>query len=176
MDEPIRRNTVHNLMKRNGKYAMAAARGVSVWHELGQRVGDTATWREMAEAADLLWSIIVKDVFARAPHTNEVIKLPDVRGVFRTDDGHYLGNVGPIWEPIQNGEAFEWCDTLLDCMGGAHYITAGALGQGEKVWTLAKVPFDFSIADPKDRIETYLLFTMAHDGTGSAKVKIVATE
>ena len=56
----------HNLMQRNGKYAMASARGVAVWHELGQRVGETATWREMAEAADLLWSIIVKDVFARA--------------------------------------------------------------------------------------------------------------
>lgn len=166
----------HNIMQRNGKYAMAAARGVAVWHELGQRVGETATWREMAEAADLLWSIIVKDVFSRAPHTNEVIKLPDVRGIFRTDDGHYLGSVGKIWEPIQNAEAFEWVDTLLDCLGGAHYLTAGALGGGEKVWTLAKIPMDFSVAEEADKHETYLLFTTAHDGTGAAKVKLVVTQ
>ena len=168
----------HNIMQRNGKYAMAAARGVAVWHNLETRTtGETATWQEMATAADLLWSIVVKDVFARAPHSNEVIKLPDVRGVFRSDDGHYLGSVGKVWEPIQNSECFGWCDALLDMIGGgSRYVSAGALGNGEKIWTLAKVPFDFSVAEAADRVETYLLFTTAHDGTGAAKAKIVCTQ
>jgi len=60
--------------------------------------------------------------------------------------------------------------------GGSRYVSAGALGNGEKIWTLAKVPFDFSVAEAADRVETYLLFTTAHDGTGAAKAKIVCTQ
>ena len=167
----------HNIMQRNGKYAMAAARGVAVWHNLETRTtSETATWQEMAAAADLLWSIVVKDVFARNP-LDKVVKLDDVRGVFRSDDGYYLGSVGKVWEPIQNAECFSWCDQLLDMIGGgSRYISAGALGGGEKIWTLAKVPFDFSVAEEADKHETYLLFTTAHDGTGAAKAKLVVTQ
>lgn len=167
----------HNIMQRNGKYAMAAARGVAVWHNLETRTTEaTATWQEMATAADLLWSIIVQDVYARNP-LGKVVKLDDVRGVFRSDDGAYLGNVGSVWEPIQNVECFEWCDALLNMIGGgSHYISAGALGNGETVWTLAKVPFDFSVAEEADKHETYLLFTTRHDGKGAAKAKLVVTQ
>lgn len=167
----------HNIMQRNGRYAMAAARGVAVWHNLETRTtSETATWQEMAKAADLLWSIVVKDVYARNP-LDKVVKLDDVRGVFRSDDGAYLGNVGTIWELIQNVECFEWCDALLNMIGGgSHYISAGALGNGETVWTLAKVPFDFSVAEEADKHETYLLFTTRHDGKGAAKAKLVVTQ
>ncbi len=59
-----------------------------------------------------------------------------------TINGHtqdVLGIVGDVYEVLQNREAFDFFDILLKESGGK-LQTAGAIGKGEKVWMLAKLP------------------------------------
>jgi hypothetical protein len=55
-------------------------------------------------------------------------------------------------------------DAIIDS-GEAIFQTAGALGNGERVFLLAKLPEDFEIAGEK--IEKYILLSNSHDGSSS---------
>ena len=76
--------------------------------------------------------------------------------------------VGRVYTPLQNHDAFTFMDELIQSQE-AHFECAGALGQGEKVWMLAKIPHSINIGDD-DRQDLYVLLTNSHDGTGSVKV------
>lgn len=94
----------------------------------------------------------------------------EVKGQFatvRTDTNTVLGIVGSRYEIIQNTEAFGFFDTIIG-EGHASYETAGALGNGETVFITAKLPTKLIVN--KEDIDKYLLFTMAHDGSGSIQI------
>jgi phage/plasmid-like protein (TIGR03299 family) len=91
---------------------------------------------------------------------------------YATINGHtqdVLGVVGDGYEVLQNQEAFDFFDILLKESGGK-LQTAGAIGKGEKVWMLAKLPEVFyPIAG--DGVEQFLLGTTSHDGTMKTEVR-----
>lgn len=144
----------------------------AAWHRLGQRTPDAITWAQAIELADLNWEVTKKQLYARNP-LGVVVNVP-MFGTFRTDDGAYLGTVGEGYQIIQNRERFAWCDALIGTLNGAHYETAGALGNGERVWALARVPEgDYSIG--KDEHRAYLLAMGSHDSSTSEVAKLVDT-
>jgi len=71
---------------------------------------------------------------------------------------------------LQNREAFDFFDILLKESGGK-LQTAGAIGKGEKVWMLAKLPEVFYPL-VGDGIEQYLLGSTSHDGTMKTEVRM----
>jgi phage/plasmid-like protein (TIGR03299 family) len=83
---------------------------------------------------------------------------------YRTDNGDYLGMVKSRYEIVQNTDAFSFFDAIIDS-GEAIFETAGALGKGERIFLLAKLPDDFEVAGEK--IEKYIMLTNSHDGTSS---------
>jgi phage/plasmid-like protein (TIGR03299 family) len=159
----------HNLHQMaNGQYSMFSTRERGKpWHGLGQTTAGAVTWEEATKQAGLDWTVSKHQL--TSPIDGRLI---DSYGIFRDDNQNFLGNVGSVYEPIQNSAAGTALDILLEAEKGAHYESAGALGTGSKIWYLARVPHDFSITGTADKHETYLMFTSAHDGTESALIKL----
>lgn len=74
--------------------------------------------------------------------------------------------------PLQNREAFDFFDPVIGD-NKAVFETAGALGQGECIWALAKMRDEMEIV-PGDKCWRYLLLSNRHDGKGSVTVKFTS--
>jgi phage/plasmid-like protein (TIGR03299 family) len=164
----------HDIMRRNGKDAMfCTGDRDSAWHKLGQRTPNTVKWEQAVELADLNWEVVKKQLYARNPLGN-VVDVP-MYGTFRTDDGAYLGTVGDGYAIIQNKDQFQWIDAILEAANGSHYESAGALGNGERIWCLARIPEGDYQIDGGDKHHTYLMGATSHDGSLAQTLKLVDT-
>jgi phage/plasmid-like protein (TIGR03299 family) len=141
----------------------------SPWNKLGTELTNLATAREAIEAAGLNYTVVKKPL-------KEVLELDhtthdsDRWATVRTDTGEVLGIVGDSYEPIQNRDAFTFFDNLVRT-DEAIYDTAGALGHGENIWILAKLP-GFVQVRGKDIVNKYLLLSNSHDGSSPVRVKL----
>jgi phage/plasmid-like protein (TIGR03299 family) len=159
------RDMGHNINESGGKPSMMYV-GEVPWHRLGTRLDKPATAAEAIEAAGLGFTVERMRLKTQAP------ELP-VEGHFatvRTDTMDVLGVVGSRYTPIQNKDAFTMFDALVG-EGEAIYHTAGALGKGERIWLLAKLP-DYIRVNGDDIVEKFLLLTNSHDGSGTVRVKL----
>jgi len=153
----------HNLATTNGRTAMAFY-GQKPWHGLGTELDHPATAAEAMVAAGLDYGVDLTPLF-----TKNGDLVPQRQGVVRTDTNRLLGTVGPGYRPIQNADCFGFLDTVVGD-GGLRYHTAGALGQGEKIWMLAKLPGHIQVKDTEDVTDKFLLLHNSHDGTSCLRV------
>ncbi|MFL5740349.1 MAG: DUF932 domain-containing protein [Flavisolibacter sp.] len=93
------------------------------------------------------------------------IEVPNFYATVRTDNEMVLGVVGKDYEVVQNIEAFSFFDSIVGG-DGIQYETAGALGNGERIFITAKLPGYIKVGTD-DLIEQYLFLTTSHDGFGS---------
>jgi phage/plasmid-like protein (TIGR03299 family) len=155
----------HNLASTNGKIAMfSAATGEVPWHRLGQRLAQPATAHEAIEAAGLNYEVALRPLV-----TTDGTPVPMRKAVIRTDSGEALGVVGNAYVPVQNRHAFAFLDGVV-ADGGLRYHTAGALGRGERIWLLAKLPETIRVRDTDDIVEKFLLLSNTHDGSTALRV------
>lgn len=152
----------HELEIVNGKASMFFV-GETPWHGLGKRLNAPPTIQEGIVEGGLDWTVGLKPLF-----TLEGEKV-DHRATYRRTDGKIFGVVGPAYTPVQNSEAFQWFQPLLDT-GEVSLHTAGALQEGRKVWMLAKVNRPaLEIADG-DTVERFILLSNSHDGSRAVRV------
>jgi phage/plasmid-like protein (TIGR03299 family) len=134
------------------------------WHKLGQRCDSAVNWEKAMELAGLDWQVMKTQNYARNPQ-GHVVPVSSY-SVFRDTDGAELAsNVGEGFTVKQNRECFQFVDDLLQANGGAHYDSAGALGNGATVWCAVRVPRADIAVNGEDKSESYLVFTTAHDGS-----------
>ena len=141
------------------------------WHLLGQRCDKAATWEQAVELSGLNWKVYKQRNYARQPASGKVVET-DSYTVFRDSDNAQLGTVGPEYTVKQNRECFQFVDTLMEANGGAHYDSAGALGNGSRIWCAVRVPKADIAVTPTDKHESYLVFTTAHDGSMAHTAKL----
>ncbi|MFA6132786.1 MAG: DUF932 domain-containing protein [Phycisphaerae bacterium] len=79
-----------------------------------------------------------------------------------------FGIVSDSYTPLQNCEAFSFFDDIVG-QKAAIYHTAGALGKGDRIWVLARLPGEIRIAGD-DITHKYLLLSYSHGGTGSVQI------
>ena len=159
-----------NLLIHNGQASMFYINEVP-WHGLGTRLNKPATAQEAIQAANLDWPVIKLPLTAGSKH----IPVPDKYAIVRKSGNlvqksdPVLGVVGKDYTPLQNRDAFRFFDPIVG-QNAAIYHTAGALGQGERVWILAKLPGHIRVVGD-DISEKYLLLSNSHDGKSSVQIK-----
>ena len=156
----------HNLLIQNGEASMMYVGGLP-WHGLGTRLDRPATAREAIQAAHLDWQVRKLPLCA----VDGLLHLPvkNRYGVARDGSLDVLGVVSRDYTPVQNREAFAFFDPIVG-KNAAIYHTAGALGRGERVWILAKLPDSIRVVGD-DITDKYLLLTNSHDGKSSLQVR-----
>jgi phage/plasmid-like protein (TIGR03299 family) len=160
----------HELNLQNGKASMMYV-GEAPWHGLGTQLNKPATAAEAIKAANLDWSVCKHPIYLEG--TSKPIK--DKFAVVRADklgdeDCPVFGIVGKSYTPLQNSKAFEFFDPIVGEKNAPIYHTAGALGDGERVWILAKLP-DIIRVIGNDIADKYLLLSNSHDGQSSVQIK-----
>jgi len=155
----------HNLYRNT-----LAFTGQRPWHKLGVQFDQAFSSAEAIAAAHLDYPVSKEQLHRLRPDLGPGMTEPIE--AWATINGHtqdVLGVVGDVYEVLQNHEAFDFFDILLKESGG-RLQTAGAIGKGEKVWMLAKLP-DVFYPLAGDGVEKYLLGTTSHDGTTKTEVR-----
>jgi phage/plasmid-like protein (TIGR03299 family) len=147
--------------------------GERPWHGLGTPVPKGVTAEQMIRAAGLDWQVELrpargareinrKGEFSRY----EVLRVP--RPNIKEDEVLF-GVVSRRYQPLQNLEAFGFFDLIVG-EDKAYFETAGALGEGERIWVMAKMPKAMEVVRG-DECFKYLLLSNTHSGDGSVIVK-----
>ncbi|OOQ61952.1 DUF932 domain-containing protein [Mucilaginibacter pedocola] len=164
-----------NFDQRTGKHSFMSVKE-KAWHGLGHIIDRYPTSSEAIQHAGLDYIVEKRPLFTydTANHLSEgsddvfipEISVPNFFATVRADTEQILGVVGNDYEVVQNRDAFSFFDAIVGGGDGILYETAGALGNGERVFITAKLP-DYIRVGVKDWIEQYLFLTTSHDGLGS---------
>jgi len=141
------------------------------WHGIGKKVERELTAANAIKAAGLNWTVEKREMWfvdkiKQSKKLKKVASLvPNRFVVVKTDTETPLGVVGNKYTALQNIEAFSFFDAVVG-EKAAIYHTAGALGQGERIWILAKIPGLMKVKGTKDDVlEKYMLLCNGHDGS-----------
>lgn len=134
------------------------------WHGLGTVVETEQTAEKAIELAKLDYSVKKVDMYYGENHA----KVDEKKAIIREDTSQLLGITTDKYKIVQNRNAFSFFDTVVG-EGQAIYHSAGALGKGQRIWILAKLPNDI-IVNGDDVVEKYLCLTNSHDGKSSLRM------
>ncbi len=133
--------------------------GEMPWHKRGVMVKDAPSIKDAIELAGLNWEVVKKATYYE---NNIGVFTPTKHWVtVRSDKDKPLGNVSERYEILQNKDAFEPFEPMIDM--GFKLETAGAVQEGKKIWVLAKAPDKYTVGD--DKINRYVFMFTSHDGS-----------
>jgi len=161
----------HELLINDGEASMMYV-GEVPWHGLSTKLDRPATAEEAICAAKLDWEVEKKPLCFRDGSRNPPVPDRYVVVPGRGWDGDtrpVFGIVSKSFQPLQNREAFSFFDPIVG-KDAAVYHTAGALGEGERIWILAKLPDHIRVIGD-DITDKYLLLSNSHDGHGAVQIK-----
>jgi phage/plasmid-like protein (TIGR03299 family) len=126
-------------------------------------VGELSSARETIEKSGLGYTC------TKLQHTSPLDSKPvDSYGVYRDDNGVFLGQVGSDYTIIQNTQCFDYVDNLLD-VEGLHYVGAGSVNKGGEIFIVASLG-KFTIKG--DEHQAFVIFRDFKNGKGSADVRL----
>lgn len=165
-----------NFNERTGRYSFFSVQE-KAWHGLGQIVTDYPTSAEAIKHAGLDYEVIKSPLYSKVSNVidsndslairDNELKVPNYFATTRTDNKTVLGVVGKEYHIVQNREAFGFFDAIVGGTDGIMYETAGALGNGERIFITAKLPNYIRVGTGDDVTEKYIFLTTSHDGSGS---------
>lgn len=151
------------------------------WHGLGKVITHYPTSSEALQYAGLKYTVEKRPLFTIKRNIEENrsdssaaenielrdsrIVVPESYATVRTDTEQVLGIVSKNYHIVQNEDAFSFFDSIVGG-DGMQYETAGALGNGERIFITAKLPGYIKVGRD-DLIEKYLFLTTSHDGMES---------
>lgn len=165
-----------NFNKTTGSYSFFSVQQ-KAWHGLGQIVEQYPTSEEAIKFAGLDYDVVKSPLFTKGSGIietakgieicNNELEVPNYFANIRSDNNAVLGVVGKDYHIVQNREAFNFFDAIVGDVDGILYETAGALGNGERIFITAKLPDYIRVGNGDDVTEKYIFLTTSHDGSGS---------
>ncbi|ANI90125.1 alpha/beta hydrolase [Arachidicoccus ginsenosidimutans] len=157
----------HNIFfnEQTGQHSFFSVKE-KAWHNLGLVVTEYPTSREAIQFAGLDYEVCkLPNIHRLADGITEIVS-DNSFFTYRTDNNIVLGDkLSADYEVVQNAEAFTFFDSIVGG-DGILYETAGALGNGERIFITAKLPSYIKVGSD-DVIEKYIFLTTSHDGSGS---------
>lgn len=153
----------HGLTTSNSRYIGRQA----AWHNLGTVTGQYMTADQLLADKAFQYTVFksqLRDGLGRPVNAWGTFRwnfTDKVAG--RKDAAEFLGTVGEDYTVMQHDEGFKTIDELMKSVDGAHFETAGVLGNGEQVWALADLNLGYQIGD--DVHKNFVLFVTGHDGS-----------
>ena len=140
------------------------------WHKLGTITDGVLTSQDAIIKAGLNWNVTLEELFYDSNSSMSLRhQAPSHYATVRDSDESCLGVVGNRYTPVQNSEAFNFMDALVDS-GEAKYETAGSIAKGKIVWILMKLDSLENNSFEPDVFEPYVLLSNSHDGSSALKV------
>ena len=152
----------------NGRAEMAFV-GEAAWHGLGQELQAGASIEEWKKAAGMDWTVMRSKVRYATDREGSILEFPEQIVQFRSDTKAPLGIVSSNFKTVQPGEALEFFRDLSEFP----LSVAGTLKGGKKYWATAKIATDTVLGG--DKVDGYLLFATACDGSMRTTVKVCPT-
>lgn len=140
----------------------------SAWHRIGTALSAEAQtdYVRAMEEADLNYEV-KKIQFSNPLYSADVDCLipqfVDAYGTFRMDTQEHLGTVKSQYEVIQNAEAFNFLEELID--GGMRVVSLGSFKGGAVVFANVLAKEDEIVKG--DPVKNYLQVVTSHDGSMS---------
>lgn len=132
---------------------------VTPWHGMGKVTDKVLSVEEAKIESGLNWLVEKRPLFFPGSGGLYHDSL-EAFGVVRVNDEKLLGVCGEGYNPIQNEESFDFCETLLQ--EGATYETAGSLFGGKRIFITANLR---SVDILGDKINEFLVLANSHDGS-----------
>ena len=155
-----------NFNEATGQHAFFSVKQPA-WHGLGTIVQEYPTSAQAIAFAGLDYKVVKAPIFAKGAGIFERFPVPDQFATMRTDTNAVFGVVGKDYQIVQNADAFAFFDAIVGGGDGILYETAGALGNGERIFITAKLPGYIRVGNGDDVTEKYIFLTTSHDGSGS---------
>ena len=133
------------------------------WNQLGIDVTGAVDVQDALTTADLNWDVVSNPIYDGFGNVIEGYSANT-----RTSDGEVLGIVGQRYQVVQNLEAFDFVNSLVQ--SGVQFEKAGVFHRGRAVWLLAKLPETMILGD---NFSPYVVFINSHDGTGAIKIAMI---
>ena len=151
----------HDITIRENGFAEAAYSMKPAWHGLGEVYDHAMTSQEALTGAGLDWKVIQKEV-AIYPIEENPTPVEGYRLNIREDTKEVLGQVTDQYKPVQNIEAFEFLDELID-EGEMMYESAFSMRGGKQVVLLAQMPGSFEVSQD-DHLLNFIMLSSSHTG------------
>lgn len=173
----------HELDIVDGVATMAFAGDRSaIWHGLGSNVEGETLYNvaAMMDSAKANYEVAAYEL-QTIPQTEgeEPRKIPDVRYLYRKDNGRLLASVGPEYTILQNSDAFANFQPWLDSKA-ARLDTCGVIRGGQKAWMQAVINMPPGEVVKGDYVENRILLCNTFCGMqavhfGFTKVRTVCS-
>jgi phage/plasmid-like protein (TIGR03299 family) len=142
------------------------------WHGEGTGLMHPADLEEALKVGGLNWTVDDVDLLTADDPPSPVLKR---KALVRSDrhpgdERRVLGVAHREFRPFQNRDAGMLFDAIFG-QGRRVYHTGGYLGNGERVWLMAKLDKTLKIAG-NDIVEPYALMANSHDGSMAFHIRL----